>query len=99
MKDAIEALEAYNKINDAFGLPENYESTDKMEQLMKEQGELQDKIEALGAWDIDTKLNIAMDALRCPEPGALISVLSEEKKKKSGALSFIITRTRYFIIG
>ena len=82
MKDAIEAMEAYNKINDAFGLPENYESTDKMEQLMKEQGQLQDKIDALGAWDIDTKLNIAMDALRCPEPGALISVLSGGERRR-----------------
>ena len=63
MQEAVDALAEYNTINDAFGLPENYEDADKMEKLMKEQGVLQDKIEALGAWDIDTKLNIAMDAL------------------------------------
>jgi ATP-binding cassette ChvD family protein len=82
MKDAVDALEDYNKINDAFALPENYENTEKMEKLMKEQGILQDKIDALGAWDIDTKLNIAMDALRCPEPDAKISVLSGGEKRR-----------------
>ena len=63
MHEAVEVLDAYNKINNDLGLPENYENPDKMEELLKEQGDLQDKIEALGAWDIETKLNIAMDAL------------------------------------
>ena len=53
-----------------------------MEKLMKEQGVLQDKIEALGAWDIETKLNIAMDALRCPESDTQISVLSGGEKRR-----------------
>jgi sulfate-transporting ATPase len=82
MQEAVDALADYNAINDAFGLPENYEDADKMEKLMKEQGVLQDKIEALGAWDIDTKLNIAMDALRCPEPDAQISVLSGGERRR-----------------
>jgi ATP-binding cassette ChvD family protein len=82
MQESVDALADYNAINDAFGLPENYEDADKMEKLMKEQGVLQDKIEALGAWDIDTKLNIAMDALRCPEPDAQISVLSGGERRR-----------------
>ena len=82
MQESVDALADYNAINDAFGLPENYEDTDRMEKLMKEQGVLQDKIEALGAWDIDTKLNIAMDALRCPEPDAQISVLSGGERRR-----------------
>ena len=82
MQEAVDALAAYNSINDAFGLPENYENADKMEKLMKQQGELQDKIEALGAWDIETKLNIAMDALRCPESDAQISVLSGGERRR-----------------
>jgi ATP-binding cassette ChvD family protein len=82
MKDAVDVLEDYNKINDAFALPENYENAEKMEKLMKEQGILQDKIDSLGAWDIDTKLNIAMDALRCPEPDAKISILSGGEKRR-----------------
>ena len=47
MQEAIDALADYNAINDAFGLPENYEDADKMDKLMKEQGVLQDKIESL----------------------------------------------------
>ena len=82
MQESIDVLAAYNAINDAFGLPENYESQDKMDKLMKEQGELQDKIEALGAWDIETKLNIAMDALRCPDPNTQISVLSGGERRR-----------------
>ena len=82
MQESVDALADYNAINDAFGLPENYEDTAKMEKLMKEQGVLQDTIEALGAWDIDTKLNIAMDALRCPEPDSQISVLSGGERRR-----------------
>ena len=82
MQEAVDALADYNAINDAFGLPENYEDADKMEKLMKEQGMLQDKIEALDAWNIDTKLNIAMDALRCPEPDAQVSVLSGGERRR-----------------
>ena len=82
MKEAVDVLTEYNAINDAFGLPENYEDADKMDELMKQQGILQDKIEALGAWDIETKLNIAMDALRCPEGGTSISVLSGGERRR-----------------
>ena len=82
MQEAVDVLAEYNAINDAFGLPENYEDADKMDSLMKQQGVLQDKIEALGAWDIETKLNIAMDALRCPEADTKISVLSGGEKRR-----------------
>ena len=82
MQESVDALAEYNAINDAFSIPENYENADKMEKLMKEQGVLQDKIEALGAWDIDTKLNIAMDALRCPESDVKISVLSGGERRR-----------------
>ena len=82
MQEAVDALAAYNIINDAFGLPENYEDADKMEKLMKEQSVLQDKIEALGAWDIETKLNIAMDALRCPEANTKVSVMSGGERRR-----------------
>ena len=82
MQEAVDVLAKYNAINDAFGLPENYEDADKMDELMKQQGILQDKIEALGAWDIETKLNIAMDALRCPEGDTSISVLSGGERRR-----------------
>ncbi len=82
MQDAVDALAAYNIINDKFGLPEYYEDEDKMQNLMDEQSILQDKIESLDAWDIDAKLNIAMDALRCPEPDTLVSVLSGGERRR-----------------
>ncbi len=82
MSEAVDALKEYNAINDAFSLPENYENPDKMETLINKQSALQDKIESLGAWDIETKLNIAMDALRCPDPSAKISILSGGERRR-----------------
>ncbi|MGB0778026.1 MAG: energy-dependent translational throttle protein EttA [Flavobacteriaceae bacterium] len=70
--ETVAILEQYNKINDMFGLEEVYSDPDKMDELMKQQAELQDKIDASNAWELDTKLEIAMDALRTPEPERLI---------------------------
>ncbi len=81
-KEQVELLEEYNKINDLFGLPEYYEDADKMEQLMKKQGSLQDQIDACNAWDLETKLNIAMDALRCPPSDESIKHLSGGEKRR-----------------
>ena len=80
--DTVAVLDEYNKINDQFGLEEVYSDADKMEQLMNRQAELQDKIDALDAWELDTKLEIAMDALRTPEPDKSISVLSGGEKRR-----------------
>ncbi len=75
-------LDEFNKINDSFGLPEVYEDADKMQKLMDRQAELQDKIDAAGAWEIDTKLEIAMDALRTPDADTPINVLSGGEKRR-----------------
>jgi ATP-binding cassette ChvD family protein len=80
--ETMAVLEEFNRINDQFGLPEVYENVDKMQQLMDRQADLQDKIDALDAWEIDTKLEIAMDALRTPEPDMPISVLSGGEKRR-----------------
>ncbi|PKW20693.1 energy-dependent translational throttle protein EttA [Flavobacterium lindanitolerans] len=80
--ETMAVLDEFNKINDQFGLPEVYEDADKMEKLMDRQAELQDKIDALGAWEIDTKLEIAMDALRTPEPDTPIKVLSGGERRR-----------------
>ncbi|MBL6657274.1 MAG: energy-dependent translational throttle protein EttA [Flavobacteriales bacterium] len=82
MQEAVDLIAEYNDINNQFGLPEVYENPDKMEKLMAKQGELQDQIDAVGAWDLETKLNIAMDALRCPESDKSISVLSGGEKRR-----------------
>jgi sulfate-transporting ATPase len=80
--ETMAVLEEYNKINDLFGLPENYEDADKMDKLMDRQAALQDKIDALGAWEIDTKLEIAMDALRTPEGDTPIKNLSGGERRR-----------------
>jgi len=80
--ETMAVLEEYNQINDLFGLEENYSDQDKMDKLMDRQAALQDKIDALGAWEIDTKLEIAMDALRTPEPDTPIKVLSGGEKRR-----------------
>ena len=80
--ETMAVLDEFNKINDSFGLPEVYEDADKMQQLMDRQADLQDKIDALGAWEIDTKLEIAMDALRTPEPDMLIKNLSGGERRR-----------------
>ena len=80
--ETMAVLDEYNKINDLFGLPENYEDADKMDKLMERQATLQDKIDALGAWEIDTKLEIAMDALRTPEGDTPIKNLSGGERRR-----------------
>ena len=75
-------LEEFNKINDDFGSPEVYENPERMEKLMDRQAELQDRIDACGAWEIDTKLEIAMDALRTPDSETPINVLSGGEKRR-----------------
>jgi sulfate-transporting ATPase len=75
-------LKEYEDINEKFGLPEVYENADAMDKLMARQGELQDKIDAVNAWELDTKLERAMDALRCPEPDTKISVLSGGERRR-----------------
>jgi len=80
--ETVAILDEFNKINDSFGDPEVYEDADKMQKLMDRQAELQDKIDASGAWELDTKLEIAMDALRTPEPDTPINVLSGGEKRR-----------------
>ena len=78
----VAILDEYNSINDQFGLPEVYEDADKMQKLMDRQAQLQDEIDASNAWEIDTKLEIAMDALRTPEADKKIGVLSGGERRR-----------------
>ncbi|HEY4195964.1 MAG TPA: energy-dependent translational throttle protein EttA, partial [Mucilaginibacter sp.] len=75
-------LKEYEEINEKFGLEEVYSDADAMDKLMARQGELQDKIDAVNAWELDTKLERAMDALRCPEPDTKIAVLSGGERRR-----------------
>ena len=80
--ETVAILDEYNKINDMFALPEVYEDADKMQKLMDRQAALQDQIDAANAWELDTKLEIAMDALRTPEPDKKIGVLSGGERRR-----------------
>ncbi|MCI4642208.1 MAG: energy-dependent translational throttle protein EttA [Flavobacteriaceae bacterium] len=80
--ETVALLDEYNKINDMFGLPEVYEDADKMQKLMDKQALLQDQIDASNAWELDTKLNIAMDALRTPDADKKIGVLSGGERRR-----------------
>jgi ATP-binding cassette ChvD family protein len=80
--ETVAILDEYNKINDMFGLPEVYEDADKMQKLMDKQAGLQDQIDASNAWELDTKLEIAMDALRTPDSDKKIGVLSGGERRR-----------------
>lgn len=82
VKSITDIIKEYEEINEAFGLPENYEDADKMDKLMQRQGELQDQIDAVGGWELDSKLERAMDALRCPESDTLVKVLSGGERRR-----------------
>ena len=78
----VDALAEYEQINQKFGLPEYYENEDKMNELFARQAELQDIIDATDAWNLDSRLERAMDALRCPEGDELTEHLSGGERRR-----------------
>ena len=78
----VDALAEYEEINMKFGLPEYYEDEEKMNQLFARQAELQDIIDATDAWNLDSKLERAMAALRCPAPDELVDHLSGGERRR-----------------
>ncbi|MDR0507121.1 MAG: energy-dependent translational throttle protein EttA [Dysgonamonadaceae bacterium] len=82
VQEIMDILKEYEEINEKFGLPEYYEDSDKMDQLFARQAELQDKIDATDAWNIDSKLERAMDALRCPPEDQPVGTLSGGERRR-----------------
>ena len=82
VQHVYDALAEYDAINEKFGLPEYYEDPDKMEQLMGRQAELQDIIDSTDAWNMDSKLERAMDALRCPPADWQVQNLSGGERRR-----------------
>ena len=78
----VDALKEYNEINDKFGLPEYYEDADKMDALFARQGELQDFLDAHDVWNLDSRLERAMDALRCPPADSSVEHLSGGERRR-----------------
>lgn len=82
VQEVVDVLKAYEAVNLKFGDPEILEDPAKMEALMDEQAKLQEKIDQHDAWNLDTKLEIAMDALRCPPEDQLIGELSGGERRR-----------------
>ena len=82
VQPVMDLLKEYEEVNNKFADPEVLEDPEKMEKLIARQGVLQDQIESQGAWEIDQKLEVAMDALRCPEGDTPIKVLSGGERRR-----------------
>jgi ATP-binding cassette ChvD family protein len=82
VKETMEIIKEFEKINNSFGEPEVYENPDKMQQLMDRQALLQEKIDYSDGWNIEHKLERAMDALRCPDGNAKVNVLSGGERRR-----------------
>ncbi|MBS2213552.1 energy-dependent translational throttle protein EttA [Carboxylicivirga mesophila] len=82
VQEVVDTLKAYEAVNEKFADPEVLEDPDKMQALMDEQAKLQELIDQHDAWNLDTKLNRAMDALRCPPEDQSIKVLSGGEKRR-----------------
>ena len=82
VQQIYDTLKEYDEVNHKFELPEYYEDQDKMDALMARQAELQDMIDATDAWNIDNRLEQAMDALRCPPEDQKTGVLSGGERRR-----------------
>ncbi|HPS97436.1 MAG: energy-dependent translational throttle protein EttA [Bacteroidales bacterium] len=80
--EVVSVLREYEEINLRFGEPEVYENPDVMEKLMARQAVLQEKIDALDGWNLEHKLERAMDALNCPEPSTPVNILSGGERRR-----------------
>ncbi len=82
VQEVVNLLNEFEALNEKFAEPEILENPDAMDKLIQKQGEIQEKLDAAGAWEIDHKLERAMDALRCPPPDAKIEHLSGGEKRR-----------------
>ncbi len=82
VQEIMDILREYEEVNERFGDPEVLEDPDKMDALINRQAELQDKIDATDAWNIDSKLERAMDALRCPPEDQVVDTLSGGERRR-----------------
>ena len=82
VQHVVDTLKEYEEINQKFGLPEYYEDPDKMDKLFARQAELQDIIDSTDAWNLDSRLERAMDALRCPPEDQLCEHLSGGERRR-----------------
>lgn len=82
VQEIVDTLKEYEEVNEKFGDPEVLEDPDKMDALIARQAELQDKIDATDAWNLDSRLERAMDALRCPPEDQIVDTLSGGERRR-----------------
>ena len=92
VKPVMDLLKEFDEVNNAFGDPEVLDDPDRMEKLINRQAELQDKLDAADAWNIDVKLERAMDALRCPPDDQLVSTLSGGEKRRVALCRLLLSQ-------
>ncbi len=94
----MDILAEYNEINEKMGLEEYYSEGDKMDKLLARQGVLQDEIDSKNAWEIDSTLDRAMDALRCPESDRIIGTLSGGERRRVALCRLLLQQPEILLL-
>jgi len=88
-KDTVALLEEFDRLNDRLAEPMD---ADEMEKVLNRQGEVQERLEAIGAWDLDARLEMAMDALRCPPPDATCDIISGGERRRVALCRLLLSK-------
>ncbi|HOO84680.1 MAG TPA: energy-dependent translational throttle protein EttA [Prolixibacteraceae bacterium] len=98
VQEVIDVLNEYEQINKSYELPEVYEDADKMDKLMNRQAELQEIIDQTDAWNIDNKLERAMEALRCPDADEKVAVLSGGERRRVALCRLLLKQPNILLL-